>query len=213
MTGDSRKNQPHQPDRICGIDEVGRGPLAGPVTAAAVVLNGEPLPAGLRDSKTLSPRQRQSWESILHERNTPHGLGWVWPEEIDALNIHRATLLAMRRAWEDLCRRFPGVSSTVTEVFVDGLFCPDGIGRPCCAVPRGDSRIPAIMAAAIIAKTARDRWMIHYGREVDRRYGFEQHMGYPTAGHREALLRHGPCAIHRRSFRGVTVSGGDQRRF
>ncbi len=177
---------------VCGIDEAGRGPLAGPVTAAAVILPPD-FPAGLlADSKVLSAARREAAAAVIRERALGWGLGWASSAEIDGLNIHRATLLAMRRAVEAL-----GVRPTL--LLVDGLFVPDA-GIPGRAIVRGDATVPEIMAASIIAKTARDAWMVEYA-EKSPGYGFEKHKGYPTREHREAIARLGPCPIHRRSFR------------
>jgi len=177
---------------VCGIDEAGRGPLAGPVTAAAVVLPAD-FPAGLlADSKALSPSLREAAALVIRDRATAWAVGWATPEEIDRVNIHHATLLAMRRAVE-------GLGVRPTQLLVDGLFVPDA-GVPGRAVVRGDATVPEIMAASILAKTARDAWMTDYAvREPG--YGFEKHKGYPTAEHRAAIARLGPCPIHRRSFR------------
>lgn len=177
---------------VCGIDEAGRGPLAGPVTAAAVIL---PLrfPTGrLDDSKVLRPQIREDLALLIRERARAWAVGWAWPEEIDRNNIHHATLLAMVRA----CR---GLDLTPGLVLVDGRFAPD-VGAACRAEIDGDARIPEIMAASILAKTARDRWMVRYAR-IDGRYGFESHFGYATRSHRAQLRLHGPSPIHRRSFK------------
>jgi ribonuclease HII len=186
--------------RVCGIDEVGRGPLAGPVTAAAAILSTSCDPSLLGDSKALSEKRRDRAFAALTGGMCRYGLGWVSPEEIDSLNIHRATLLAMERAWEALLAAASDLA--VEAIHVDGRFCPAISGPPCTAIVGGDRSDPAIMAASIIAKVARDRWMVAYSRRDDR-YDFARHKGYPTAAHRAALQRHGPCPIHRRSFRGV----------
>jgi ribonuclease HII len=185
---------------ICGIDEVGRGPLAGPVTAAAVVLIESCDLSLLGDSKALSEKRRERAFAALTGGMCRYGIGWVSPREIDELNIHRATLLAMERAWMALTVATPGL--TVADIHVDGRFCPSIEGPPCTAIVGGDRSDPAIMAASIVAKVARDRWMVEYARKDDR-YDFGRHKGYPTAAHREALRQHGPSPIHRRSFRGV----------
>jgi ribonuclease HII len=177
---------------VCGVDEAGRGPIAGPVVAAAVILPPGVPDGILADSKALSPKRRASAASVIRARAVAWAVGWASHEESDALNIHRATLLAMRRAIEALAVR-PG------RVLVDGLFCPD-TGIPSTAVVRGDATLPPIMAASIIAKTARDAWMEEYAR-VEPEYGFESHKGYPTLQHRRAVLQIGPSRIQRRSFR------------
>jgi ribonuclease HII len=177
---------------VCGIDEAGRGPLAGPVTAGAVIL-GDGFPVeGLDDSKALSPARRERAARVIRERAAAYAIGWAWPEEIDRYNIHCATLLAMGRALRQL-----GV--TPDMVYVDGKFVPNAT-VPCRAVVRGDTLIPEIMAASIMAKTARDLWMIRYSR-IEPAYRFDVHKGYPTPLHRELVKRLGPSPIHRRSFK------------
>ena len=177
---------------ICGIDEAGRGPLAGPVTAAAVILpEGFPIEI-LDDSKVLSPEERQEAAIVIRRRATAWSLGWASNTEIDAINILQATLLAMRRAVQALAMR-------PSMLLVDGTFCPQ-CGIPGSAIIRGDATVPEIMAASIIAKTARDAWMEEYAR-IEPVYGFERHKGYPTPEHRRAVLMLGPSRIQRLSFR------------
>lgn len=177
---------------VCGIDEAGRGPLAGPVTAAAVVLGECFSDNRLDDSKEVRPQVREELVPLIREHARAWAVGWAWPEEIDLVNIHHATLLAMVRAYR-------GLTFTPNLVLVDGRFAPS-VDVPCRAEIDGDARIPEIMAASILAKTARDRWMVRYAR-IDGRYGFESHFGYATRRHREQLQRHGPSTIHRYSFR------------
>ncbi len=174
---------------VVGVDEAGRGPLAGPVVAAAVVLPDGPLPDGLNDSKKLSPRRRG--ELARHIRSEARwAVAEASVEEIDRLNILQAALLAMRRAVEAL-----GLPEA--EVLVDGDRLPEGLrGR---AVVRGDATYACIAAASILAKEHRDRLMLRLAEEHPG-YGFERHFGYPTPDHLEALRRLGPCPIHRRSF-------------
>lgn len=192
----------------CGVDEAGRGPLAGPVTAAAVVLPEHPPAASLRyiarlaDSKALSPRQRDELEGHIKQIADAWALGWAWPEEIDHINILQASMLAMQRACEAL-----DAATGAETVFVDGNRCPSIPGSRVYAVIQGDACVPSIMAASILAKTARDRWMRDYAVK-DSRYGFEVHKGYPTALHKTRIAEHGPCAIHRKSFRGVRRDNG-----
>ena len=193
---------------LCGIDEVGRGPLAGPVTAAAVVLPADFDVSILADSKSLSPRRREVASELLTESEAAIGLGWVWPAEIDRMNIHHASLLAMVRAFDALVA-VSGTALEATRVVVDGKFAPR-LTLPCEPVIGGDHLIAQIMAASIVAKVRRDRWMVDYARK-DPRYGFDRHKGYPTRDHKDALLAHGPSPIHRMTFRGV-VSPDSERR-
>ncbi len=188
---------------LCGIDEVGRGPLAGPVTASAVVLPADFDVSILADSKSLSPHRREVAEGLLTESDAAIGLGWVWPEEIDRINIHRASLLAMERALDAL-HALPGIVLKATHVVVDGKFAPR-LALPCEPIIGGDHIVPQIMAASIVAKVRRDRWMVDYARK-DSRYGFDRHKGYPTRAHKAALLAHGPSPIHRMTFKGVVSS-------
>lgn len=176
---------------ICGVDEAGRGPLAGPVFGACVVLNADDPIAGLADSKKLSPSRREQLGLEIRNRAAAWAIASATVEEIDRLNILRASLLAMRRAVEQL-RLVPD------EVLVDGLHCPD-LRFPTRAVVRGDSTVEAISAASILAKTARDAAMLALHARFPE-YGFDRHKGYPTAAHLEALRRHGVSAVHRRSF-------------
>jgi ribonuclease HII len=163
---------------VCGIDEAGRGPLAGPEI--------------LGDSKALSATRRLKAAAIIRGKAIAWGIGWASHEEIDAVNIHKATLLAMARAVEAL-------AVTPDQLLVDGLFCPS-CGIPGRAIVKGDATVPEIMAASILAKTARDAWMEEYSLK-EPAYGFDRHKGYPTVEHRRILLALGPSAIHRRSFR------------
>jgi ribonuclease HII len=178
-----------------GIDEAGRGPLAGPVTAAcAVMTEGLDIP-GVGDSKMLSPAKRERVAELLKERLAAWGLGWAWPEEIDRLNIHHASLLAMQRAYHAAVGENVPVP---TLVYVDGRFGPE---LPVRVEPivKGDSLVPAVAAASILAKTARDAWMVDYARR-EPQYLFEKHKGYPTPEHKALLRAHGPSRIHRYSF-------------
>lgn len=192
------------PEYLCGFDEVGRGPLAGPVVAGAVVLDPTRPIAGLNDSKALRPETREKLSADIYENALAWGLGWVWPDDIEKMNIHNASLEAMRRAAQDLAARYPEAWSSVRIAVSDGKFCPDvsGIGAAPVerhALVKGDALCAAISAASIIAKVARDTWMCDYAKQ-DGRYGFERHMGYPTPAHWAALEKHGPCAIHRLSW-------------
>jgi len=176
---------------ICGVDEAGRGPLAGPVYAAAVVLDATRPIAGLADSKKLSEKRRMALAESIRTRALAWAVAFATVEEIDRLNILRASLLAMGRAVGRL-------SLTPTEVLVDGLHCPE-IDQRVRAIIGGDATVAAISAASILAKTGRDAEML---RLHDRfpLYGFDRHKGYPTPEHLDALRRHGVCEIHRRTF-------------
>jgi ribonuclease HII len=181
---------------IAGVDEAGRGPLAGPVVAAAVVLNPRRPIRGLRDSKKLTPQRREQLALLIRERALDFAIGFAQVEEIDAINILQATLLAMRRALQQLKVR-------PTGIIIDGNQAPHvtDLFEDCRIETRigGDDLVPAISAASIIAKTWRDALM----DELDLKYpgfGFSQHRGYATDGHLAALARLGPTPIHRRSF-------------
>jgi ribonuclease HII len=176
----------------CGVDEAGRGPLAGPVTAAAVILPADFPCDILDDSKALDPEERTAAAAVIRARALAWSIGWASHAEIDALNIHNATLLAMRRAVQALAVH-------PRRVLVDGLFCP-ACGVASSAIVGGDATVPEIMAASIIAKTARDGWMEEYSR-IEPVYGFERHKGYPTPEHRRIVLAVGPSRIQRLSFR------------
>jgi ribonuclease HII len=176
---------------ICGVDEAGRGPLAGPVYAAAVVLDASDPIVGLADSKALSAKRRRMFADAVKARAIDWAVAYASVEEIDRLNILRASLLAMRRAIEQL-------TVIPTEVLVDGLHCPETPYR-IRAVVRGDATVAAISAASILAKTERDAEMLLLHRRFPE-YGFDRHKGYPTPGHLEALRRHGVCEVYRRSF-------------
>jgi ribonuclease HII len=182
---------------IAGVDEAGRGPLAGPVLAAAVILNPAHPIAGLADSKQLSETRREQLAAEIRVHALAWALGRADVAEIDRINILQASLRAMQRAVANL-RLAPG------QVLVDGKQCPSGLICPCQAIIKGDATVPAISAASILAKVARDAEL----RDLHERYpayGFARHKGYPTAAHREALRRFGPCPEHRRSFAPVAA--------
>jgi len=182
---------------IAGVDEAGRGPLAGPVLAAAVILNPAHPIAGLADSKQLSETRREQLAAEIRAHALAWALGRADVAEIDRINILQASLRAMQRAVANL-RLAPG------QVLVDGKQCPSGLICPCQAIVKGDATVPAISAASILAKVARDAEL----RDLHERYpayGFTRHKGYPTAAHREALRRFGPCPEHRRSFAPVAA--------
>ena len=179
---------------ICGVDEAGRGPLAGPVYTAAVILDDRRPIFGLADSKKLSEKRRDYLALEIKQYARAWAIATASVEEIDEINILRASLLAMRRAVEALPVR-------PQEVWVDGLHCPD-TGLPSRAIVQGDNSVAAISAASILAKTARDAAMLQL-HESYPQYGFAAHKGYPTAAHLAALRLHGVSAHHRRSFRPV----------
>lgn len=183
-------------DWIAGVDEAGRGPLAGPVVAAAVILDPARAIEGLADSKVLKAAEREALAPLIRERAIAWGVGLASPAEIDAINILQATLLAMRRAVLALAVR-------PVHLEIDGNRLPDLEGltgvRSAVAIVKGDSKVAAISAASILAKTVRD----HVMEQLDTRYpeyGFAIHKGYPVPQHLAALERHGVSAVHRRSF-------------
>lgn len=185
-----------RPGLTAGVDEAGRGPLAGPVVAAAVILDASGPISGLADCKLLSPARREDLDRVIRARCLAWSLGWADAAEIDALNILKATMLAMRRA-------LAALHTAPAHVVVDGNHTPDlrGLAFECTveAVVKGDATVACVSAASIIAKVARDAHM----RELDGRYpgyGFAEHKGYPTLAHVAALRLLGPSAVHRRSF-------------
>jgi len=189
--------------RIAGIDEAGRGPLAGPVVAAAVIFKPGRVPAGLADSKLLDAETRTRLAAVIRSRALAYGVGWADPAEIDALNILQATFLAMRRA-------VLALPLAPDRLLIDGDRLPQvaGLGRyvegcgPRCraqAIVGGDATRPVISAASILAKTARDAYMTRMDALYPV-YAFASHKGYSTALHRRMLDEHGPCPLHRRSF-------------
>lgn len=177
--------------RICGVDEAGRGPLCGPVVAAAVILDPAQPIDGLADSKKLTARARERLAAAIRERALAWSVAEASVEEIDCLNILHASMLAMQRA-------VAGLALAPDEVLIDGNRCPD-LALPMRAIVGGDALEPAISAASILAKTARDAQMI----ELDQRYpqfGLARHKGYPTAAHLAAMRRHGVAHFYRKSF-------------
>lgn len=182
---------------LCGVDEAGRGPLAGSVFAAAVVLDPQRRINGLADSKLLRSDVREKLSRRIRERAIAWAIASASVAEIDRINILQASLLAMRRAIE-------GLGMEPEEVCIDGLHIPKGLSCKCRAIVRGDQLVAAISAASILAKVARDAEMT----ALDERYpgyGFANHKGYCTPEHLAALNLHGPCEIHRRSFEPVQV--------
>jgi ribonuclease HII len=205
---------------LCGIDEAGRGPLAGPVCAAAVVLPADfPLDI-LDDSKKLKPRQREEARRLIVDRAAAWGVAWASHTEIDEINILQASLLAMRRAFNcmldsSLCgwpqrleteipfgKPFaPATLPPGLTAVIDGLYVPD-LPILCTPLVKADASVHEVMAASVLAKTARDRLMEYYG-SLYPEYGYERHKGYPTAEHRSLVLKYGPSLIQRLSFRVV----------
>ena len=188
---------------VAGIDEVGRGPLAGPVVAGAVILDADRPIDGLADSKVLSQKRREYLADEITNNALAWSVAWADATEVDSLNILQATLLAMRRAILGL-RLQPAI------VEIDGNRLPDlefnGQKIAGNAVVGGDRLIPAISAASIIAKVRRDRMMLEFD-QIYPSYGFRRHKGYGTAEHRDCLDRFGPCPQHRRSFRPLALAG------
>lgn len=176
---------------ICGVDEAGRGPLAGPVVAAAVILDPTRPIIGLADSKKLSAARRERLAAEIREKALGWSIAEASVEEIDAINILQATLLAMQRA-------VAGLSQLPTEVLIDGNRCPD-LALPMRAIIGGDATVAEISAASILAKTHRDAGMLAL-HVLYPQYAFDRHKGYGTAAHLAALHAHGPSPVHRRSF-------------
>jgi len=179
---------------IAGVDEVGRGPLVGSVVAAAVVLDPHRPIDGLLDSKKLSEAKRESLDVLIRQHAVAWAIAEASPEEIDDINILHASLLAMSRAVEKL-------NTAVDLVLVDGNKTPR-MDYPCQPIVKGDQHVQCISAASIIAKVARDQDMVRLGKQYPQ-FGFEKHKGYPTAAHRDAIMKYGVLPQHRRSFKPV----------
>lgn len=179
-------------DLICGVDEAGRGPWAGPVTAAAVILDPNAPISGLTDSKKISEKKRFALEPEIKQKAAYWCVAHAQPDEIDTLNIREATFLAMQRA-------IAGLGVTPARILIDGNALPKDLPTPGEAIIKGDLKEPAISAASILAKTERDRLMVEYDAAYPQ-FGFAGHKGYGTAAHADALQRLGPCPIHRTSF-------------
>lgn len=187
--------------KTAGVDEAGRGPLCGPVYAAAVILDPSRPIDGLNDSKKLSEKKREALAPLIRERALAWAIGISTVEEIDRLNILHATMLAMRRAVE-------GLAVPPDQVLIDGNRVPPGLAVPARAIVGGDASEAAISAASILAKTGRDHEMMALAALYPQ-YGIAKHKGYPTAEHLAALRIHGPSPIHRRSFAPVAQSALD----
>lgn len=179
---------------VAGIDEAGRGPLAGPVVASAVILPPDYDPSGMNDSKQLTPQKRDALYTRIYRHAVAVGIGIVDEALIDELNILRAALLAMDRAVADL-------TTQPDFLLIDGTF-PIETELPQTSLAKGDAKSVSIAAASVIAKVTRDRIMNTY-HDAFPQYGFSRHKGYPTWDHREAIRQYGCCPIHRRSFKGV----------
>jgi len=177
---------------VCGVDEAGRGPLAGPVCAAAVILPENCEIEGLNDSKKLSEKKREMLFDIIKEKAVAYSIAYGTLEEIEQYNILEATYIAMNRAID-------GLSQKSDFALIDGNRLPKGIKIPSVTVVKGDSKSCSIAAASILAKVTRDRLMLEYDKKYPE-YLFAQHKGYGTKAHYEAIARHGVCEIHRLSF-------------
>jgi len=207
---------------LCGIDEAGRGPLAGPVCAAAVILPADFPVNLLDDSKKLKAKQREEVRVIIIEKALAWGVGWATHVEIDSINILRASLLAMQRAFEYLLTSIPKTEAGQwparlekeipfglpfspaavppgLEAVIDGIHAPK-LPVPCRTLVKADATVHEVMAASILAKTARDQIMAHYDKLYPQ-YGYDRHKGYPTVEHRKLVLKFGPSPIQRKSFR------------
>lgn len=182
---------------ICGIDEAGRGPLAGPVFAGAVILPDDFPREILNDSKKLNAQKREIAESLIYEKAFAYGVGWASHTEIDAFNILQASLLAMKRAFEAIPEE---KRSFIAEIIIDGLYLPDIDDLPKRALVKADSSVHAVMAASILAKQSRDRVMKDYARLYPQ-YAYEKHKGYPTKEHIARIAQYGTSPIQRLSFK------------
>lgn len=176
---------------ICGVDEAGRGPLAGPVCAAAVILKPNDIIEGVNDSKKLSEKKREALYDVIKARAAAYSIAFASVEEIEELNILNATMLAMKRAVE-------GLPKAADYAIIDGNKIPD-LSIPCSAIVKGDANSMSIAAASILAKVTRDRLMLEYDKEYPQ-YMFAKHKGYGTKVHTQAIREYGPCPIHRMSF-------------
>ena len=176
---------------IVGIDEAGRGPLAGPVVAASVIMDEEHFPNEINDSKKISEKKRDALYKIITKKASQYGIGLVEPHEIDKINIHNATLKAMKISYDS-------IRSENCMVYIDGIFKPD-IKERSYAIKHGDQFVPIISAASIIAKVTRDKIMLEIDKEFPM-YNFKKHKGYPTKHHIEMIKKHGICKYHRKTF-------------
>ena len=177
---------------ICGVDEAGRGPLAGPVCAAAVILPEGAVIEGLDDSKKLTEKKREKLYDLIKETAVAYSVAYGTLEEIETVNILEATYLAMNRAIE-------GLSVKPDFALIDGNRVPRGIKIPCETIVKGDSKSMSVAAASVLAKVTRDRLMLEYDKKYPE-YNFKKHKGYGTKEHTELIKQYGPCEIHRLSF-------------
>ena len=192
---------------ICGLDEAGRGALAGPVCAAAAILHDDFPVEVLNDSKKLNAAQREYAAAVIKEKALAWAVGWAEHTEIDKINILRASLLAMRRAFMAMSKKLPWpghdfekeYGKYVGDTVIDGLFIPE-LPVPCRALVKADTKIPAVMAASILAKTSRDAKMVKLSVKYPL-YHYEKHKGYPTKGHKTLIAVHGLSPIQRLSFK------------
>lgn len=182
---------------VCGVDEAGRGPLAGPVCAAAVILPEGVIIDGVNDSKKLSEKKRESLFEVIKSTAVSYCIAYSSVDEIEAINILNATMLAMKRAVE-------GLSVKADYAMIDGNKIPAlNIDAEC--IVKGDARSMSIACASILAKVSRDRLLYEYAKKYPQ-YGFDKHKGYGTAAHRDALIKYGPCPYHRMSFLGKILN-------
>lgn len=177
---------------ICGVDEAGRGPLAGPVCAAAVILPEDCVIEGLNDSKKISEKKREQLYDVIIEKALAYSICYGTLQEIEEYNILEATFIAMNRAID-------GLSVEADYALIDGNRTPKGIKIPCNAVIKGDSKSYSIAAASILAKVTRDRLLMEYDKKYPQ-YSFAKHKGYGTKAHYDAIRQHGVCEVHRLSF-------------
>ena len=177
---------------VCGVDEAGRGPLCGPVCAAAVILDPKMEIQGVNDSKKLSEKKREALFEIIKEKALAYSVAFASVEEIEEYNILQATFMAMNRAIE-------GLNIKADYALIDGNRIPANIKIPCETVVKGDAKSSSIAAASILAKVSRDRLLLEYDEKYPQ-YNFAKHKGYGTKEHIEAIKKYGPCEIHRASF-------------
>lgn len=190
---------------IAGADEVGRGPLAGPVMAACVIMPREPLVPGIYDSKKVSAKKRQRLAEVIEETALAIGIGIAEPAEIDEINILEATRMAFRRSVENM---ISSLGRNPDHLFTDSI--PIDFPFPVTPLVRADQKVYAVAAASIVAKVARDRLMSETYAQKYPEYGFDRHKGYGTHAHRRAIATYGPCPIHRHSFLGNLESWKEQ---